>query len=833
MPISFCSVQNQRMTLFSFAIAFILGILIGSRFGISLPALGLFLIACGLLAALLSVTGRSIRPSLLLAVLLLGMLRVLAFDGDSLGDLDSLHGPTVVQVRGVVVDDPEPAGAFTRLRLRVESVNLNGEWLDTDGDALVTLRETADIVRQRDAPYFRYGDRLHLDGNLEAPPVLEAFDYQTYLARQGIGSVMSFPDASLLAEGEGAAFYRWLYGLRQTIADSLTRVVPEPQASVGQALLLGIRDNLPDDLVDDFRVTGTSHVLAISGLHVGILMGITLALGQFAFGRRHHLYLVLPLALIWLYALLSGMSPSATRASIMGTVYLLALLSGRPRNTLPALGLAATVMVALNPNVLWSVSFQLSFAAVAGIALMTEPVSRFIQRLLGAGDDSAFSPRSLIAAMSSMAAMTIAATVATFPLIAFYFERVSLVGIPSSLLVLPALPLVLVTQATAGLVGMLNTAIAIPFGWLAWLSTWYVTGIIGLLAKIPGASVELGGMSKVSVLLYYGLLIGLFVASRKAFVRDAMQRLPTPSLNIQDTSLFKAMSGLAPKGLSLWLMLPMVALATLIWTAALTQTDANLHVTFADVGQGDGILIVTPGGQQVIVDGGPDPLGFARLLGDSMPFSDRNIEMIVATHAHSDHIGGLIEVLGRYNVERIVEREINYDSPTYQGWRRAVATEGAEVIQAQAGQQIALDNGVFLQVINPPERLISGTASDTDNASVALRLVYGDISFLLTGDMFAEAERVSLGSNFSIDSDVLKVAHHGSRSSSIRAFIEGVSPVIAVISSGQDNGFGHPHVETLEILQEHISDNMLFQTAERGSIEFVTDGKHLEVITER
>jgi competence protein ComEC len=207
--------------------------------------------------------------------------------------------------------------------------------------------------------------------------------------------------------------------------------------------------------------------------------------------------------------------------------------------------------------------------------------------------------------------------------------------------------------------------------------------------------------------------------------------------------------------------------------------------------------------------------------------------MVVLTHPHSDHIAGLPEVLRRYNVDHILERTISFESADYAEWREAVDAEGARIVQATPGQVLYTDDGVVIEVLAPPDRLPAGASSDPNRASVVLRLTYGQISFLLTGDMFAEAEGRLLATNAPVQSDVLKVAHHGSRTSTSQRFLERVGPAVAVISAGEDNRHGHPHEEIFRRLLDQVGEQNLFLTSERGDVEFVTDGSRLEVTTNR
>ena len=405
-----------------------------------------------------------------------------------------------------------------------------------------------------------------------------------------------------------------------------------------------------------------------------------------------------------------------------------------------------------------------------------------------------------------------------------YFERVSLVGLPATLLVLPALPIVLVTGAITGLLGLVDGAVAGPVGWLAWLASTYVTTVVDAMSRLPGASIDTGPVGPFLVLAYYAALAA--VAARP------WKRPQVVLLSARLAGAARAVQGAGP-AIPWWALVAAVAVASLVWLAASTGPDGRLHVSFVDVGQGDATLIQTPGGRRIVVDGGQDPVDVVRFLGSRMPFRERTIDMVVLTHGHSDHVTGLLEVIRTYDVETVLQRKTDHDGASYLAWHRAVDLENAEVVSARAGMIVPLDSGAFIEVLGPPARLLRGTASDVDNASVVLRLVYGDVSFLFMGDAFTEAENALIAAPTVLDSDVLRVGHHGSRTSSSTRFLEAASPSIAVISAGKDNRFGHPHPETLAALAPHAPPDRTFITADHGTIELITDGKTISAITER
>ncbi len=259
----------------------------------------------------------------------------------------------------------------------------------------------------------------------------------------------------------------------------------------------------------------------------------------------------------------------------------------------------------------------------------------------------------------------------------------------------------------------------------------------------------------------------------------------------------------------------------LAWLVVYDLSQSQLlEVTFFDVGQGDAILIETPKRHQILIDGGPDSTILEK-LGKEIPFWDRSIDLIILTHPERDHMAGLLEVLKRYKVENILWTGILRDTSEFKEWLRLIEIENANVFIAQVGQKITTRT-VLVEILFPFENLEGQVFKDSNNTSIVAKLVFGQNSLLFTGDNYKSVERKLIDRGLNIDSDILKVGHHGSKTSSAIEFIEGVGPKIAVISLEAENSYGHPHPETLETLEKY--GIKVLRTDINKDIKIISDG---------
>ncbi|MBN1863106.1 MAG: ComEC family competence protein [Dehalococcoidales bacterium] len=411
-----------------------------------------------------------------------------------------------VAVKGLVSAEPEIRDRTIHLRLSASAVEIDGVWHEVSGTALVFTPRY---------PGYSYGDELLVIGKPVTPSPLDDFDYPAYLANQGIHTTMLYPQIEVTGSGRGLKPLAWVYSIRESMSQTLARVLPEPQASLAQGITLGIRSNIPDAVKDNFSHTGTAHLLAISGLHLSILAGILVSAGIRLFGKRHYHYVWLAMGVIWLYVLITGVHPPVVRAAIMASLFLLSELLGRQRSAIAALVMAAAVMVGVSPQILWTASFQMSFMAMVGLIFVTPRFQSLGKRLIRAKTDDEGQTAGLAGMINDAASVSLGAIIGVGPLVAYYFGIISLVGPPVTFLALPALPVIIISGALAGGFGFIALPLAQFFGWLAWLPLSYLLLIVNAFAAVPVAFIEVSAIHPGIVTGYYlALALGLWFHNR-------------------------------------------------------------------------------------------------------------------------------------------------------------------------------------------------------------------------------------------------------------------------------------------------------------------------------
>lgn len=793
------------MTLAWLAAAWIAGIAAAATYGREAWPLALAMVALGLACSLIRRDWRTVLLTAGLAgAFALALVRFEAAQSSlAPDDVSHLNDGVAMRVRGIVRDDAEARETTQRFAVSVRDVQRRGAWEPASGGVLVY----APLI-----PKHRAGDVLVLEGKLESPPELDGFDYAEYLSRQGIGSVMSFPKIRIVGHDEPGPARAVVLRVRRELAHALTLALPEPQASLAQGVLLGRKSALPPDLRDDLNASNTSHLVVVSGSNVVLVSAYTTLALAWLVGRRRAL--VASIAAIAAYAVLVGGSPPVLRATIMGVLLVAASLSGRRSNGLVAITLAAALMTGMDPGVVRDVSFQLSFAATAGILYLATPLRRWALELIARVLRLEELPRWTNVVVAEPLAMTIAAVVATSPLLALQFGRLSLVALPANLLVVPAFMLILGSSLLAALGGLLPVGRLVFAAPAYYLLTYWIV-VARWFASLPHATGAVGGYSTPWLLVTYAVLGACAVT----LVRFAGRSLPTRLAESRPFQLRRAMP-LALIGL------PAVALAVSA-SCVLMPSQRRLQVTFLDVGQGDAVLIETPGGEDVLVDGGPGG-AVLRGLGEELPWHDRSLDLMVLTHPQADHVTGLVDVLDRYDVRRALVPASQQHTIAYDAWLAAIEREGARVERARRGMSFDLGDGIRLDVLSPDA--VTAQDASVNDAGTVLLLSWRDVRFLITADIEARAERALLASGADLHATVLKAAHHGSATSSIEQFVEAVQPQVAVISAGEDNAYGHPAPEVVERLREY---GQVYTTAASGSVRFETDGQRLWVSTAR
>ncbi len=718
--------------------------------------------------------------------------------GALLSNARPLEPPPLVQhlgekvtVVGRVASEPDPGRVSTGYEIEVDELITAAGTIPQAGRIRATLHQYADYLP---------GDRLRLEGKLELPPVFDGFDYRSYLRQRNVWATMLFPSTELVSKGDGSPG-RSLSQLRLRLDDSLQRVLPEPEASLGAGIAFGRDGNLSMERKEAYNRSGLRHLVAVSGSNVSLVAGMTVALAVPLMGRK---FAWIPAAVtISVYLLVAGFSPSVVRAGIMAWILLIGGIIGRPQSGVPALGAALIVMTALDPRNALQPGFQLSMAATAGLLTVSPWLTHWFEH--ATARFSIFTPPRWVCEIT---ALSVAASVATAPIMWFHFGELSLVGPLANVLVQPALLVAFWASLLTAVSGLASPTLA----WWLSLATYYplafIDNVASIAAGLPLSTARTGNAPATAATL---AMLPPFIIAAVAY--RFLPPSPVPRANVErQRAIARRWVSAATAGAFFFAAIPISLLPV--------RDSGELRVDFLNIGQGDAILVTTPAGKQILVDGGPSGIVLARQLSGVMPHWDRSLDLVILSHPQEDHLGGLPELFDRFEVAEVAWTGHENRSLTYRAFHERL--DGSRRVLS-AGDSFEFD-GLVVDVLWP---LAGVSRSNLNDLSVVLRLTFGEVVLLLSGDIEAPAQR-QLMSETSVRADVLKVPHHGSKTSAPE-FLAAVGASVAVIQAGEGNRFGHPHDEVIGAL----AGVRLLRNDEDGRVTLTTDGRTIRVRTER
>jgi len=690
-------------------------------------------------------------------------------------------------ITGTLVEPPDYRDNYTNLRVEVSSVNTGDTDLPVNG--LILVRVSDNLV-------FHYGDILRLRGNLKTPPENEDFSYRDYLAAQHIHSYMSSAEVTILPGNGGNPFSRAMYALKDRSLNNIYRLFPDPESSLLAGILLGVDTGLTDKLQQAFKDTGTAHIIAISGFNISIIAGLFVTFfSKFLGPRRGALLAVIGIAF---YTILVGADAAVVRAALMGGLALLAKQVGRRQFGLNTLLAVALVMCLWNPLYIWDVGFQLSFFATLGLILYADPFSQFANRII-----SRYFPASAAEKtaelFSEFVLLTLAAQVATIPIMAYHFQRISLVSFIANPFILPPQPAVMILGGLAVLLSLIWFPLGQIAAWVAWPFVVYTIRMVELFDRVPHGTLFLGKLSIWFVIVVYaGLFSVTFGAPRLSAWFQSVKR-----------DQIKVPTGIG--------FVVLVLALLLVWRAALAIPDRLLHITFLDVGSADAVLIETPSGKHVLINGGPSVTTLSDELGRRLPAFNRKLDWLIVAGTDEEDIAALPRVIDRYPPDAVLWSGNTQGSFSSRVLNEYLSVSDIPVTNAEVDQTLDLGEGATIKVVTAGPR------------GAILLVEWKNFRTLLPIGMSFEAlDELRNGASIGPVS-VLSLADAGYEASNPPEWIANLNPEIVELSVDAADQNGMPDGSVLE----SVKDYELLRTDQNGWIEITSDGEQMWVNVER
>ncbi len=686
------------------------------------------------------------------------------------------------KIIGVIDTPPDQRDSYISLRLKTESIQTEGDPKPNSVEGYILARVPFDSE-------LKYGDKVFITGEMTVPEESEEFSYKDYLARQGVYSFIPYANAYLLSEGNGSLIWSAIYNFKEKSLDLVYDYFPDPEASLMAGILLGVETGISKDLKKAFQDTGTSHIIAISGFNMTIIAGLFSVVFSRSLGKRRG---AIAAALgIGVYTILVGADPAVVRAAIMGGLSLFARQVGRRQDGLNSLAFTAAVMCVFNPTLLWDVGFQLSFMATLGLILYADPFKNWFDKFLD-GRVTLETHERLSGPISEYLLFTIAAQLTILPILVYHFQQISLNTIPANLAILPAQAFIMIFGGLAILLGIIIHPIGQLVSYIAWPFMAYTIRIVEWFSNFKGGVLILGQVGLVTVFLYYLIMI---------------------VLTIWGTDIKNKISNIKPKTILFILGLVTV----MVWQGALNAPDGKLHVTMMDVGTGDAILIETPDGRFVLINGGSSARQLSNQMGRWLPLFHRKLDFLVIASTQEKQIKALPDSVERFSPNQVLWAGAANASRSGRYLKEILTELRIPIIIAEEGQVIDLGYGIEMELLLVGSR------------GAILLLEWDDFRMLMPlGMSFEELELLDMGGEIGSVS-VLVLADHGYGPLNPKEWIDTLHPELILLSVSAGDYDGLPSKETLGLIVGYP----LLRTDLNGWIYLTTDGKELWVEAEK
>ncbi len=735
------------------------------------------------------------------------------------------------KINGIILADPVYTHNRTRFVMEVVSIVRGGNSVPTCGQVRVTVSNGPIALSRGDSISF-FG-RIRSIRNFNNPG---SFDYERYMAYQNIWARSWVAAEKLSVQPRGNTPGRMaVFDKRRTMISEMIDGLGGAASgkgrdvkAVSKALLIGERKDISRALREKFNRAGVGHLLAISGLHIGIVASVMFAIFRWLVtwfspvlwsGWARRIAAILTFVPVLAYGFLAGMSPSTQRAVLMVSVFLLTLLFDRDQDLINTICIAGMLILIINPPALFSISFQLSFTAVLVIVWGLSLIRPFLQK---AQDIKT----ALVTKGIVFLAVTFLATVGTAPLVMVYFNQVSLIGLVVNIV---AIPLVGFLAVPLGLLAVFIQVFSTGIASLCLQLSHWILGkaiqIIDFFSGLPGAALETVTPSRLEIGLFYLLLAGIF-----NWLSAKHQEKPSHlSFGLR-------------QGIAYGMLLLAVFGGVLDAGYWVHQRfwHKDLRITIFDVGQGSAALVELPGGRNLLIDGGgfADNAVFDTGKNIIAPYLLRNkiktVHTLFLSHPNSDHLNGLIYIAGHFNVKNAITN--NESSPTM-GYRLFVETlkkHGINMPEYQTLERTTMVAGTKIEILYPTEdylekTLVKKRRNKNDN-SLVVKVSYGEHAFLFPGDIMAKGEKTLVAdAGENLKSTVLMSPHHGSASSSTPLLIEQVNPEVVVVSCGWMNRFKFPAKSVLQ--RYETMGARVLRTDINGAIQIRTNGHEMQIRT--